>query len=81
MTQSVDTSGSEDNPLISRLDVGTIKSKERATMSKTDCTGAVADKDALESIFRRNVESNNTVWIGLLNTSGILSQIRVRQGS
>ena len=65
MTQSVDTSGSEDNPLISRLDVGTIKSKERTTMSKTDCTGAIADKDSLELILRRNVESSNAAWIGL----------------
>ena len=78
MTQSVDTSGSEDNPLISRLDVGTIKFKERTTMSKTDRTGAIADKDVLKLILRRNIKSNNAIWIGLLKTGGILGHCFIR---
>src|SRR5579859_1345271 len=58
--------------------MGTVKFKERTTMSKTDCTGAIADKDTLESILRRNVKSSNAVWIGLLNTGGILGHCFIR---
>jgi hypothetical protein len=47
-------------------------------MSKTDCTGAVADKDALGLILRRNIEPNDAVWIGLLNTRGILGHCFIR---
>ena len=78
MTQSVDTSVSKDNPLISHLDVGTIKSKKGMTMGKTNCTGAVADKDTLELIVHRNVKSSNAVWIGLVNTRGILRHCFIR---
>ena len=58
--------------------MGTIKSKKRTTMSKTDCTGAVADKDALKLILRRNIKSSNAVWIGLLKAGGILGYCFIR---
>ena len=58
--------------------MGTIKSKKRATMSKTDCTGALVDKDALKLILHRNIKSSNAVWIGLLKTGKILGHCFIR---
>jgi hypothetical protein len=45
--------------------MGTVKTKQRATMNKSSCTGAVTDKQSKKLVAKSLFENGDAVWVAV----------------